>query len=154
MTQRSGPAFIYALAGPDGIRYVGMTCCPTNRFRQHGSGKDDSTGCWVRRVGHAIRVLILDVVDHDSRYQVEAKWIRHVRDLGAALLNKGGNVPMHIQIGVQGWVNDAGLGEVSRDLQICSAQVMRYMGGVAKPLPDRLRRIEAKLAERAKGEKA
>jgi hypothetical protein len=57
--------FIYALVDPltHLVRYVGQTMRMDPRYRVHCSGKDPSTGMWVRSLPQAPILVLLETVE-------------------------------------------------------------------------------------------
>jgi hypothetical protein len=95
---------IYALIDPDShvVRYVGQTTNIKNRYQTHCSGKDLSTGAWVKSLSQPPHLLILETANDNyvSRKDrtiwqsttylrastiAETKWIKRFR---RTVLNK------------------------------------------------------------------
>jgi GIY-YIG catalytic domain len=58
-------SYIYALIDPltHLVRYIGQTTNLESRFRQHCSGKDSTTGAWVRSLAQPPVLAVLETVE-------------------------------------------------------------------------------------------
>jgi hypothetical protein len=98
----SAVVFIYALhlvAEPGVHRYVGESCDPARRLKEHlgpSSGDTEPLRDWVARelgAGHEITYKVLDVTDVANKVECEQYWIEREFAAGQPLFNvsKGGN---------------------------------------------------------------
>lgn len=86
-------SIIYGLIDGDTLelRYVGQTCCPKKRLRQHSEARHNPhLNNWLRTADISMITLERDPADLDA---TETRWIRELREQGARLLNlsPGGN---------------------------------------------------------------
>jgi hypothetical protein len=91
--------YIYALAEPDTgeVRYVGKTVqTPATRLKTHrvnawraagGKAKDLYVYRWLRKIGVAPQLFVLETLREDQLSEAEIYWIRFMRLAGARLTN-------------------------------------------------------------------
>jgi len=85
--------YIYALTDPDTgeIRYVGRTRNPARRLSRHIQPMFNSRSVrqWIREMGRAPQMTIIEQCSGDVVVEREAYWIASYESNGARLLNKG-----------------------------------------------------------------
>jgi hypothetical protein len=87
------PEVIYALidpADPELVRYVGRTCDPVHRYRNHCTSGTETVSAWVGEVisaGRRPAMVLLERCEAEVVGEREAHWIHHYRDRFQADLN-------------------------------------------------------------------
>jgi hypothetical protein len=84
--------YIYGLylEGDEEIRYVGSSCEPHKRLRQHlcGDSKNPAKDTWIAENRPRIRMRVLATADERNRHKEEERAILECRGKGHRLLNE------------------------------------------------------------------
>ena len=85
----SGKArYVYVFEFEDHHAYIGLSCSPQRRYKQHLTDKKSTVYKHIKESGRKLVFKVLTDGAFDNAVQKEIQWIKHYKDDGWILLNK------------------------------------------------------------------